>query len=82
MELKHKYEITFKQGYHLGFRIAMVKQMRGLSHIYRKHNDTEMANFYWDQAKQWLGFVFIILETVDCGNSNNNGFNKLHIGKK
>ena len=57
MELRHDYENTFKQGYYLGYRIAMVKQMRGLSHIYRRHNDTEMANFYWGEAKQWLGLA-------------------------
>ena len=57
MELRHDYENTFKQGYYLGYRIAMIKQNRGLSHIYRKHNDAEMADFYWDQAKQWLGLA-------------------------
>ena len=57
MELRHEYEMTLRQGYHIGDRIARVKQMRGLAHIYRKYNDTEMANFYWDQAKQWLGLA-------------------------
>lgn len=60
MELRHDYENTFKQGYYLGYRIAMVKQCNGLHHIYKKHGDVEMANFYLDQAKQWLGLARIV----------------------
>ena len=59
-ELRIEYEATFNQGYHLGYRIAMVKQTRGLAKIYRKHGDTEMYNFYNDQAKQWIGLARIV----------------------